>query len=1077
MAKNRTVRRDSDPVATIRRDRVPVVRSCEKSGFDFRRKKLPVHRIVFCVLLSAAVSAVHAQDASPPKWIWINIEGQPAQSVQFRREFDGGGVAAARLYATCDDQMTVFLDGKRVLESTSWETPAFVDLSGHLDLDAPQTRHVLAVEARNSGGSAGLLVKLDLESGWRKSSSIVSDADWQASTTAQPGWTAIDFETDDHWQQPDVIAELGEGPWAEKVNADSLAAAAPLKTPTATAAGDLRLADGFQAELLYSVPKEVRGSWVNMCVDPKGRLIVSDQYGSLYRVTVPSVAAANRVATNQSGASGDSIFIEKIAVDIGEAQGLLWAFDSLYVSVNRGANYQAGLYRVKDTDGDDQLDSVETLRLLNGRGEHGPHAVLMHPDGKSLVVVCGNGTELTELARSRVPTWDEDLLLPRVQGKFMLGKRVPGGCIYRVDPDGTAWELLACGFRNQYDAAFNSHGELFTYDADMEWDINTPWYRPTRICHVVSGADFGWRSSGGKWPEWYPDSVPPVINIGPGSPTGLCFGYGAHFPEKYRNALFAADWSFGKLYAVHLQEKGAGYSATLEEFVTGTPLPLTDVIVSPHDGALYFLIGGRRVQSGLYRVTHKDAANFTTPPPEAANGNGLPADHPAATRWMLEAAHVSEGPFSHRGRGLDWFLKSDDPLIRHAARIALEHRPAKDWQDEALQLTDPQALLTSLLALARSWERPVAGVAPDIDVALPDWDNVTVTPERSVMTSRILHSLNRLDPATLTEAQSLELLRVLTLTFVRIGPPNADERRIIVDRLEGTFPTPSTPLNSEVAQLMVWLQAPYAAQKLVTALENAPTHEEQMDYARTLRHLTTGWTPELRERYFRWFTRAATYRGGASFQLFVSNIKADAMGELSEAERTVLQPILDATPEADVLSLTAEPRPFVREWTLQELVPLVESRMRNRSFENGRRMFGAAKCFACHRFDGQGGAVGPDLTSLSGRFSSRDLLESIIEPSKQISDQYGSVQIVTLDGRTVTGRIINLAGDAFRVQTDMLQPGALTNVDRRQIEEIIESKISMMPTGLLNTLQEEEVLDLMAYMLSRGDRQHEMFGP
>ena len=79
------------------------------------------------------------------------------------------------------------------------------------------------------------------------------------------------------------------------------------------------------------------------------------------------------------------------------------------------------------------------------------------------------------------------------------------------------------------------------------------------------------------------------------------------------------------------------------------------------------------------------------------------------------------------------------------------------------------------------------------------------------------------------------------------------------------------------------------------------------------------------------------------------------------------------------------------------------------------------------------------------------------------------------DGKVINGRIVNLAGDSVRVQTDMLKPGDLTGVDRKQIEEIVESKISMMPKGLLNTLNQDEVLDLMAYMLSRGDRKHAMF--
>jgi len=90
----------------------------------------------------------------------------------------------------------------------------------------------------------------------------------------------------------------------------------------------------------------------------------------------------------------------------------------------------------------------------------------------------------------------------------------------------------------------NRDGELITYDADMEYDFNTSWYRPTRICHVVSGAEYGWRNGAGKRPEFYPDNLPPIINIGPGSPTGMTFGYGAKFPAKYQEALFGLDWSW-----------------------------------------------------------------------------------------------------------------------------------------------------------------------------------------------------------------------------------------------------------------------------------------------------------------------------------------------------------------------------------------------------------------------------------------------------------------------------------------------------------------------------------------------------
>lgn len=102
-------------------------------------------------------------------------------------------------------------------------------------------------------------------------------------------------------------------------------------------------------------------------------------------------------------------------------------------------------------------------------------------------------------------------------------------------------------------------------------------------------------------------------------------------------------------------------------------------------------------------------------------------------------------------------------------------------------------------------------------------------------------------------------------------------------------------------------------------------------------------------------------------------------------------------------------------------------------------------------------------------------MESIVDPSKVISDQYAAVTIVTADSRTITSSIINLAGDSMMINTNMLDPNAIEGVDRKQIEEQGPSKLSMMPTGLLNTLKEDEILDLMAYLLSRGDRNNPMF--
>src|SRR4029078_5108641 len=135
-----------------------------------------------------------------------------------------------------------------------------------------------------------------------------------------------------------------------------------LGTADVIGGANIKVAKDFKIELLYTVPKETQGSWVAMCLDPKGRLIVSDQNGALYRVTLPQ-------------ASGEAVKTEKINLEIGFAHGLLWAFDSLYVAVNEG-NRPHGVYRVRDHDSDDQLDKVELLRQVQASGEHGLHSLV-----------------------------------------------------------------------------------------------------------------------------------------------------------------------------------------------------------------------------------------------------------------------------------------------------------------------------------------------------------------------------------------------------------------------------------------------------------------------------------------------------------------------------------------------------------------------------------------------------------------------------------------------------------------------------------------------------------------------------
>ena len=846
-----------------------------------------------------------------------------------------------------------------------------------------------------------------------------------------------DFRKIDVFFKPEKdLTQLRIDPHNGKVDLEIRSIALLNKAPPApesTPVSQIKIAKDFQVELLYSVPDD-QGSWVSLTTDPKGRLITSDQYGKLYRITPPAI-------------SGKAIQVETIDVEIGMAQGLCWAFDSLYVMVNGKGS---GLYRLRDTDGDDKLDEVKLLREIRGASEHGPHAVILSPDGKSLYVCGGNHTDIPDPETSRLPrNWGEDQLLPRMwdAGGHAVGKLAPGGWVAKTDPDGKAFELIAAGFRNEYDLAFNTDGELFTYDADMEWDIGTPWYRPTRVNHVVSGAEFGWRSGTGKFPEYYPDSLGSVVDIGPGSPTGIVFGTGAKFPVKYQRALFICDWSYGVLYAVHMKRDGATYSGEAERFALGTPLQLTDIVINPVDQAMYFTIGGRRTQSGLYRVTYVGKES-TDPPPQVTR----PPHPDVAMRKKMEALH--EPGHADKWQSILPGLRHKDRHVRYAARVAWEHLPPGTGRAGLHGLHWDTWVAFAIAGSHQIKDLPVA--------------------QRHLGQQVMFQHLSLYFQEKQTERVQLDLLRGIQLLLIRGGEPSRESRKFLLKLLDPLYPEKSPRLNRELSQILIYLRAPDVVRKTLDVLEKAPTQEEQMQLALWLRTVKDGWRPEDHKRYFAYFNKAAGHRGGHSLQGFLGNIRSEAIARLSDEEKEQLKETLAVTPDPAKVSII-EPRDVVRKWTMAELLPLVQTKRTGRNFENGRRMFAQGACFKCHRFAGEGGIVGPVLDAVGRRFNDKDMLESILEPSKVISDQYQATTFVLESGKAVTGRIGNLSGKNYLVSENMLDPGKFTAVNRDEVEELIPSPVSQMPQGLVDTLTQKEILDLMAYLRSGGNPDHVAF--
>ncbi|MDP6929487.1 MAG: DUF1080 domain-containing protein, partial [Planctomycetota bacterium] len=943
------------------------------------------------IVLRKLPAAETKTDDATIHWIW---HGAPAddQTLYFRRSFTvEGKVKAAFLQATCDNRFIAWVNGKRVLHSNGWEAPVASDIKKQL----VQGLNTIAIRGQNESGPAGLAAQIKIEMKNGATREIASDETWRASAKASRDWMESSFK-DDGWAHSSKIGPVGKAglTWTTTVTLASFNSAAEPGVPQeAKAASEVSVPVGFQAEVVFEVPKSM-GSWVALTAGPNGEFFAADQKDGIYRIKPSEVDKPGSATT-----------IEKLGVEIKGAQGLLWAFDSLYAMSNGGGS---GLYRIRDSNKDGELDAIELLTKLKGAGEHGPHAVILSPDGKSLYVCAGNHTELPPFDSSRLPSnWGEDLLLPRqwdARG-HARGRRAPGGWICKVSPDGKHWEVIASGFRNEYDIALNHEGELFSYDADMEWDLGMPWYRPTRICHAASGAEFGWRAGTGKWPDYCPDSLPAAIDIGPGSPTGVLFGHGAKFPQEYQHALFALDWTYGTIYAVHLSPRGASYTGKKEEFATGTPLPVTDAAIG-HDGHFYFTTGGRGLQSKLYRIRYTGSRSTAPANPTDSGDSAM-----RSLRRSLEKFHGKVDPQAIDTAWL--YINHPDRFLRYAARLAIEAQPVAQWSDRALTETRPQAAITALIGLARQG-----------------------SPQ---LRPKLIGALQAIEQDDLTSQQQLGLLRAYALTFIRMGRPAKSTQQKIAADLDAIYPASNQPLNTELARILVYLNAPSVIEKTLALMKTnfveiqpawsslitrnsryGGTVQKMLDnmppawriqLALILRNARNGWTMKQREQYFRFLNEAAEHPGGASYAGFLRNIRKEALATCTNAERAALAKVTGEKVKAASPLTVTPPKGPGQAWTTQEIVTLGEKGMRKLSYDVGRNLFHAASCAACHRFDGEGDSIGPDLTSLGNKFTLADLAESIAEPSKVISDQYAASVVNKHDGDAVFGRVIEASGN------------------------------------------------------------------
>lgn len=685
-----------------------------------------------------------------------------------------------------------------------------------------------------------------------------------------------------------------------------------------------------------------------------------------------------------------------------------------------------------------------------------------------------------------------------------------GGSMYRCSPDGHRLERIATGFWNPFAHAFTADGQLFAVD-------NDPDARgPCRLLHVVRGGDYGYRFRYGRkglhpfnsWNGEWPGTLPMVAGTSE-APSGIVAADFAALPDSYAGSLIVTSWGDHTIEAFHLAPRGASFSAQSRIMVQGDANFRPVALAVAPDGSIVFSdwVDKSYPVHGKGRIWRLRAQDPTLRPRTQAIAQGsrrseeeFLADALRGPARPERAEAIRQVRRSDLVGQLIPLLAEDDPFIVSAVVTALGRPEHGSVIRQALAQAEATARirLGLLLALRRTGERSALEELPrflnDPDPAVRrcaiQWaaeegqrnlrDQVRAAGLRAPVTRELLEAWVKADEmlsrGTDAGSEESELLLVRRVVLDESLPPT-------IRALALRMVPPRSPALSIEMLVRFLNSSDELAEEAIRSLAFRADEVKSATWSRALEN------PSLVIR--RWamlgmsaVTHDAEIRAELRRRLDDPELRIDALRALRGREEE----------RAEVTSWWGkhqeEQRGADPDRELAEQVAVTLARMKRQPpaeaadadrlrrdlasavgeagrADEGERLFfhpNGPGCFQCHRIGARGSAVGPDLTLIGRSLSPERLIDSILDPNREVAPAYVSWQVVMRDGKQYVGLIAGETHDSMVTLVDA--EGRTHRLARTEIEERRALKESIMPRDVARRMTLRELADLLAFLSS-----------